>query len=516
MSSEPSRSADRVVDVEAKLQRWVQRAGWNRASWCYDRFWQRQLQPAVDLLCHVAALQPGERVIDVACGTGVVALAAAEAVGPSGRVLATDISSAMVAEVERSAERRGLDNVDVECTGAEQLHAHEEFDVALCSLGLMYVPDPLEAVTRLCRAVRPGGRAVVSVWGERKNCGWAEIFPIVDRRVNSDVCPMFFALGAPGALVSLLTAAGFVDAVETRLAVELPYAGPEDALGAAFDGGPVALAASRFDDADRASAAAEYLASIAEFSHGDGYRVPGEFVVGAVRKSPAAGLVVPLARCTTHEQGTPSRRDVKQPKQPTYPTERDIIMTITDSSTDIRPVDNGVNTEALLGARDALSAAPEAADFTWRATCSWIHGTYSRTTVDSFSGLGEEQRHRSTFEFHADHPECFASQDRGATPVEIVLAGLAACLTAGVAAVAQHRGIQLHSVTARLEGAMNVLGILGADPDTRNGFSGIEVTFDIDADASADDIAALVAQSQKRSAVFDIVTNPTDVHVRVG
>jgi uncharacterized OsmC-like protein len=185
-------------------------------------------------------------------------------------------------------------------------------------------------------------------------------------------------------------------------------------------------------------------------------------------------------------------------------------MTITDT-----PVDNGVNTEALLGAREALTAAPEAAAFTWRATCRWVHGTHSTSTIEGFSGLGTEHQHQKTFKFEADHPECFASQDLGATPVEIVLAGLASCLTAGVAAVAQYREIQLRSVTATLEGDMNVLGILGADPDVRNGFSGIRVRFDIDADASPAEIQALVAQSQKRSAVFDIVTNPTNVTVEV-
>ena len=185
-------------------------------------------------------------------------------------------------------------------------------------------------------------------------------------------------------------------------------------------------------------------------------------------------------------------------------------MTMTDT-----PVDNGVNTEALLGAREALSEAPEAAAFTWRATCSWVHGTHSTSTIEGFSGLGTDHQHKKTFKFEADHPECFASQDLGATPVEIVLAGLASCLTAGVAAVAQHREIQLRSVTATLEGDMNVLGILGADPDVRNGFNAIRVRFDIDANASSDDIQALVAQSQKRSAVFDIVTNPTAVTVEV-
>ena len=179
------------------------------------------------------------------------------------------------------------------------------------------------------------------------------------------------------------------------------------------------------------------------------------------------------------------------------------------------PVDNGVNVEALLGAREALSQAPEAAQFKWRAECKWVNGTHSQTSINSFFGLGGEQNHKTTFTFDADHPELFASEDNGATPVEMVLAGLASCLTAGVAAVAQNREIQLKSVSATLEGDMDVRGILGMDSDVRNGFSGIKVTYKIDADASPEDIKALVAQSQKRSAVFDIVTNPTNVAVEV-
>ena len=178
-------------------------------------------------------------------------------------------------------------------------------------------------------------------------------------------------------------------------------------------------------------------------------------------------------------------------------------------------VDNGVNVEALLGAREALSKTPEAAEFTWRASCKWIGGTHSRSTVEGFSGLGEEHKHKTEFSFEADHPACFASEDNGATPVEMVLCGLASCLTAGVAAVAQHRKIQLRSVDAKLEGSMNVLGILGGDEDVRNGFDGIKVTYTIDADASKDDIEALVAQSQKRSAVFDVIANPTNITVEV-
>ena len=178
-------------------------------------------------------------------------------------------------------------------------------------------------------------------------------------------------------------------------------------------------------------------------------------------------------------------------------------------------VDNGVNVEALINAREALTDAPEAAQFKWRATCEWKNGTHSNTTVEGYFGLGEEHRHRTTFDFDADHPEVFASEDNGATPVEIVLVGLASCLTAGVAAIAQHREIQLRSVTAVVEGGMDIQGILGIDGDVRNGFDGIKVTYKIDADASDDDIKALVAQSQKRSAVYDIVTNPTNVTVEV-
>ena len=180
-----------------------------------------------------------------------------------------------------------------------------------------------------------------------------------------------------------------------------------------------------------------------------------------------------------------------------------------------RIVDNGVNVEALLGAREALTEAPAAARFQWRATCQWVNGTHSRCEVEQFHGLGEQQAHRTCFRFDADHPEVFAAEDNGATPVEYVLVGLASCLTAGVATVAQHRNIQLNSVRASICGDMDLRGILGIDADVRNGYDGIRVIFDIDADATRDEIEALVAQSQKRSAVYDIITNPSRVAVEV-
>jgi len=180
-----------------------------------------------------------------------------------------------------------------------------------------------------------------------------------------------------------------------------------------------------------------------------------------------------------------------------------------------KQVQNGVNVDALLGARDALSKAPEAAKFNWKASCKWLNGTHSQTSIQGFYGLGQQQSHKTEFTFDTDHPEIFASEDKGATPVEMVLAGLAGCLTAGVASIAQLRKIQLRSVKATLEGSMDIQGILGIDSDVRNGFNDIKVNFEIDADASKEDLEALVAQSQKRSAVYDVITNPTNVSVSV-
>jgi uncharacterized OsmC-like protein len=162
--------------------------------------------------------------------------------------------------------------------------------------------------------------------------------------------------------------------------------------------------------------------------------------------------------------------------------------------------------------REALAGTPQIAQFQWRSTVSWVNGTHSRSDVETFYGFGEEQQHHTRFSYDVDHPLQFAARDNGVTPVEYVLVALGSCLTAGVAAVAQQRSIQLRSTLAA---EMDLHGILGADPDVRNGFSGVRVSYQIDADATAGEIRALVAQSQKRSAVYDILTSPVSVTVDV-
>lgn len=228
----------------------------------------------------MAALERGERVVDIACGTGLVSFRAADAVGASGEVIGTDISEAMVEVCRRTASQRGTTHARFERMEAEKLSLPDgSFDAVLCALGMMYVTDVAGSIRKMFRVTKPGGRAVSAVWGKRDRCGWAEIFPIVERRVQSDVCPMFFQLGTGEVQKTLFQAAGFVDVVSERITTILEYENGDEACIAAFAGGPVAMAYARFDDATRAGAHADYLDSIAAFKRGAGYAVPGEFVV---------------------------------------------------------------------------------------------------------------------------------------------------------------------------------------------------------------------------------------------
>jgi ubiquinone/menaquinone biosynthesis C-methylase UbiE len=266
--------------MDARLQRRVQRYGWDKASAAYEQYWRAQLQPAQARLLALADIKPGAHVLDIACGTGLVTFPAARAAGAAGRVVGTDLSEEMVNRAADEARALGLTQVTFQRMDAEDLELEpESFDVALCALGLMYVPDPSKALAEMRRLLRPGGRAVAAVWGERRHCGWAEIFPIVDRRVASDVCPMFFQLGTGDMLQNLMHTAGFEDVRADRISTTLEYASPADAVGAAFVGGPVALAYSRFDALMRDAAHAEYLASIEPYKRQNSYEVPGEFVI---------------------------------------------------------------------------------------------------------------------------------------------------------------------------------------------------------------------------------------------
>ena len=268
--------------MEARLQRRIQRYAWDRAARDYEPLWRVQLAGAHAQLLAYAALAPGERVLDVACGTGLVTFAAAAAVGPRGEVVGVDLAEQMIEAARRRATARAATNTAFARMDAEQLALPAaSFDVALCAFGLMFMPDPERAVLEMRRVVRPGGRIAIAAWGERARCQWAESFPIIDAEVTTEVCPLFFRMGQGEMLARACATAGFAAIEQRRLAVTMDYENAEQACCATFNGGPFALAWSRFDDEVRTRVRTRYLQSIAPWQRGDGYRIPAEFVVVA-------------------------------------------------------------------------------------------------------------------------------------------------------------------------------------------------------------------------------------------
>jgi SAM-dependent methyltransferase len=266
--------------MDARLQRRVQRYGWDLAADRYESLWRSQLAPAQTELMASAQLRPGQRVLDVACGTGLVSLQAARCVAPDGDVLGVDLSGQMIDAAQARSCHQCLDNLRFERMDAEQLKLPDHsFDVVLCALGLMYVPDPEQALREMRRVLRPGGRMIAAVWGHRDRCGWSPLFAIVDAEVSSEVCPLFFRLGLNEELARACSGAGLRVTRQCRVASSIDYDDADQACAAAFVGGPVALAWSRFDAAARTRVRARYLEAIGGWRRGLGYRLPGEFMI---------------------------------------------------------------------------------------------------------------------------------------------------------------------------------------------------------------------------------------------
>ena len=268
--------------MDARLQRRIQRYGWDLAADDYQPLWQTQLAEAHAAMTALASLAPGNRVLDIACGTGLVSFEAARTVGAYGHVLGVDLSGQMVGSAERRAREMNLSNCSFARMDAESLDLPDaSFDVVFCALGLMYMPDPEKALREMRSVVRPAGRIALAVWGERSKCGWSALFPIIDAEVASEVCPLFFQLGRQDALVRLCAEAEFEAIEDRRISTTLAFADATEACNAAFVGGPVALAWSRFSDEVRARVRASYINAIEKWRFGNSFRIPGEFVIAS-------------------------------------------------------------------------------------------------------------------------------------------------------------------------------------------------------------------------------------------
>jgi ubiquinone/menaquinone biosynthesis C-methylase UbiE len=214
----------------------------------------------------------------------MVAFEAARAVGPDGHVLGVDLSGRMIDAARQRAISLQLTNCSFTRMDAEMLALPDaSFDVVTCALGLMYMPAPEQALREMRRVLRPGGRVALAVWGERSKCGWSALFPIVDAEVTSEVCPLFFRLGQLDTLSRLCVEAEFEPIEHHRISTTLTFADSSEACDAAFVGGPVALAWSRFSDEVRMRVRTLYLDAIKSWRHGRSYNIPGEFVIlGAI------------------------------------------------------------------------------------------------------------------------------------------------------------------------------------------------------------------------------------------
>ncbi len=186
------------------------------------------------------------------------------------------------------------------------------------------------------------------------------------------------------------------------------------------------------------------------------------------------------------------------------------MSTVTDK------IRNGVDTEVMFGTLDAIKAQPALGKFQFRARNRWIDGAHNRTTIKDFYAAGQEDTSRlEAFAIDAGEPAILLGTDTGPNPAESLLHALAACVTTSIVYVAAARGVHLTEVESTLEGDMDVQGALGLSDDYRNGFEQIRVSFRIKGDAPEEKLREVVDRAQKRSAVFDMVTNGVPVTVDV-
>lgn len=253
---------------------------WDKAAPYYETGWEEQLWPVQEKLLEVVDPQPGEVILDVACGTGLVSLPLANLILPYGQVTGIDISDKMLEKAGERTEKEGIKNVVFHRMDAEELNLHDNtFDKVVCSLGLMYFPHPDKALDEILRVLKPEGQLAVMVWGDRKNCGWSDFFPNIEKRVKSIAYTLYFQLGTGRTLHKAFEKAWFNNIISNRFTTSMYFKDSEEAFSAIYWGGVLASVIEGFDKPTLLEVKKEYLRSIQSYRNGNSYNIPGEFVI---------------------------------------------------------------------------------------------------------------------------------------------------------------------------------------------------------------------------------------------
>lgn len=265
------------------------RAQWEQAAEAWYRwgpFIEDWLGPATERMLDRAGLTTGSRVLDVAAGAGGQSLAAARRVGPTGHVLATDISPAILGYAAKAASDAGVTTVATRELDAERLDLPEaSFDAVICRVGLIYCPDQPAALAGMRRALRPGGRISTVVYSTADRNGFFAIpVGVIRRRAQlpppAAGQPGPFSLGAPGVAEQVLAQAGFTDIVVDTVAspVRLPSAAECVRFERESFGALHAMLAG-LDESEREAAWDEIGEALTQFEGPDGFVGPAEMLV---------------------------------------------------------------------------------------------------------------------------------------------------------------------------------------------------------------------------------------------
>ncbi len=286
--AEPPPSFDAAKYKNAQRERWNEDgAAWRRWSPTLERWYGEVTRQMLDL----ARLQLGQRILDVAAGAGEPAVSAAARVGPSGYVLATDLSEGIVELARQVARERGLDQVETRAMDGEKLDLPDaSFDAVLCRLGLMYMPHPVTALREWRRALRAGGRVAVVVFSTPERNDWGAVPAAIIRRRAQLPPPVPgqpgpFSLGGSGVLAGVFREAGFADPEVRAVPVPLRAASAAEYVRVAREAfGSFNVMMAHLSPPERESVWNEVADSLRSFETSGGFEVPGECLVGAATK----------------------------------------------------------------------------------------------------------------------------------------------------------------------------------------------------------------------------------------